>query len=261
MKTGPDKKSGIFIIPSLLTTVNLFFGFYSIIAVLKSDYTTAAVAILIAMLFDVFDGKIARLTNSTSRFGVEYDSLSDLASFGIAPGLLIYTWGLNAYGKIGWLAVFLYIACGAMRLARFNTLTSGAGGGGLRHFTGLPIPAAAGLIATTVIFDHHILQMGKEVRPVVILLMTYVLAYLMVSSIPYRSFKEAHMAEKRPLSSLIAAVLVLIVIVAEPQIMLFVLFALYAASGILGRFVSPVLQIVRRKASMRKGNITQNKDI
>ncbi|HKZ72333.1 MAG TPA: CDP-diacylglycerol--serine O-phosphatidyltransferase [Nitrospirota bacterium] len=261
MKTGTDKKIGIFIIPSLLTTVNLFFGFYSIIAVLKSDYTTAAVAILIAMLFDVFDGKIARLTNSTSRFGVEYDSLSDLASFGIAPGLLIYTWGLNAYGKIGWLAVFLYIACGAMRLARFNTLTSGAGGGGLRHFTGLPIPAAAGLIATTVIFDHHILQMGKEVRPVVILLMTYVLAYLMVSSIPYRSFKEAHMAEKRPLSSLIAAVLVLIVIVAEPQIMLFVLFALYAASGILGRFVSPVLQIVRRKASMRKGNITQNKDI
>ena len=261
MKTGTDKKIGIFIIPSLLTTVNLFFGFYSIIAVLKSDYTTAAVAILIAMLFDVFDGKIARLTNSTSRFGVEYDSLSDLASFGIAPGLLIYTWGLNAYGKIGWLAVFLYVACGAMRLARFNTLTSGAGGGGLRHFTGLPIPAAAGLIATTVIFDHHILQMGKEVRPVVILLMTYVLAYLMVSSIPYRSFKEAHMAEKRPLSSLIAAVLVLIVIVAEPQIMLFVLFALYAASGILGRFVSPVLQIVRRKASMRKGNITQNKDI
>ncbi|MDZ4384155.1 MAG: CDP-diacylglycerol--serine O-phosphatidyltransferase, partial [Nitrospirota bacterium] len=172
MKTGTDKKIGIFIIPSLLTTVNLFFGFYSIIAVLKSDYTTAAVAILIAMLFDVFDGKIARLTNSTSRFGVEYDSLSDLASFGIAPGLLIYTWGLNAYGKIGWLAVFLYIACGAMRLARFNTLTSGAGGGGLRHFTGLPIPAAAGLIATTVIFDHHILQMGKEVRPVVILLMT-----------------------------------------------------------------------------------------
>src|SRR3989304_2421114 len=102
MKTDPGKKIAIFIIPSLLTTVNLFCGFYSIIAVLKSDYTTAAVAILIAMLFDAFDGKIARLTNSTSRFGVEYDSLSDLTSFGIAPGLLIYTWALNGYGKIGW---------------------------------------------------------------------------------------------------------------------------------------------------------------
>ncbi|MBI5406909.1 MAG: CDP-diacylglycerol--serine O-phosphatidyltransferase [Nitrospirae bacterium] len=260
MKTGPDKKIGIFIIPSLLTTVNLFCGFYSIIAVLKSDYTTAAVAILIAMLFDVFDGKIARLTNSTSRFGVEYDSLSDLASFGIAPGLLIYTWGLNAYGKIGWLAVFLYVACGAMRLARFNTQTSGAGGA-VRYFTGLPIPAAAGLIATTVIFDHHILQMGKEVRPVVILLMTYILAYLMVSSIPYRSFKEAHMAEKRPLSSLIAVVLILIVIVAEPRIMLFVLFALYASSGILGRFFSPLLLALRRRSGIRKTDVAKDKNI
>lgn len=260
MKTGPDKKTGIFIIPSLLTTVNLFCGFYSIIAVLKSDYTTAAVAILIAMLFDVFDGKIARLTNSTSRFGVEYDSLSDLASFGIAPGLLIYTWGLNAYGKIGWLAVFLYVACGAIRLARFNTQTSGAGGA-MRYFTGLPIPAAAGLIATTVIFDHHILQMGKEVRPVVILLMTYILAYLMVSSIPYRSFKEAHMGEKRPLSSLIAAVLVLIVIVAEPQIMLFVLFALYASSGILGRFFSPLLLAVRRRSGIKEKDVAKDKNI
>ncbi|MBI5038264.1 MAG: phosphatidylcholine/phosphatidylserine synthase [Nitrospirae bacterium] len=230
MKTGPDKKSGIFIIPSLLTTVNLFCGFYSIIAVLKSDYTTAAVAILIAMLFDAFDGKIARLTNSTSRFGVEYDSLSDLASFGIAPGLLIYTWALNGYGKIGW-------------------------------FIGLPIPAAAGLIATMVIFDHHILQMGKEVRPLVILLMTYILAYLMVSTIPYRSFKEAHMAEKRPLSSLIAAVLVLIIIVAEPRIMLFVLFALYASSGILGRFFSPLLLAIRRRSGIRKTDVAKDKNI
>ena len=261
MKTGPDKKSGIFIIPSLLTTVNLFCGFYSIIAVLKSDYTTAAVAILIAMLFDAFDGKIARLTNSTSRFGVEYDSLSDLASFGIAPGLLIYTWALNGYGKIGWLAVFLYIACGAMRLARFNTQTSGAGGAGLKHFIGLPIPAAAGLIATMVIFDHHILQMGKEVRPLVILLMTYILAYLMVSTIPYRSFKEAHMAEKRPLSSLIAVVLILIVIVAEPRIMLFVLFALYASSGILGRFFSPLLLAIRRRSGIRKTDVAKDKNI
>ncbi len=244
MKTDTNKKIGIFIIPALLTTTNLFCGFYSIIAVSKSDYMTAAVAILIAMLFDAFDGKIARLTNSTSRFGVEYDSLSDLISFGIAPGLLIYSWALNGYGKIGWLAVFLYVACGAMRLARFNTQASGTG---LKHFTGLPIPAAAGLIATTVIFDHHILQMGKEVRPVVILVITYILAYLMVSTIPYRSFKETHMAERKPLSSLIAAVLILIVIVAEPQIMLFVLFAFYASSGVIERFFAPLLLAIRRR--------------
>lgn len=248
----------VFIIPSLLTTANLFCGFYSIIAVLKSDYTTAAMAILIAMLFDAFDGKIARLTHSTSRFGVEYDSLADLASFGVAPGLLIYTWALNGYGKIGWLAVFLFVASGAMRLARFNTQASSTAG---KYFTGLPIPAAAGLIATTVIFDHHILAMGKEVRPVVILVMTYILAYLMVSTIPYRSFKDIHLGERKPLSSLIAAVLLLIVIVAEPQIMLFILFSLYASSGPVERFFVPALQFIRRKASLRKGNITQNKDV
>lgn len=239
----------VFIIPSLLTTANLFCGFYSIIAVLKSDYTTAAMAILIAMLFDAFDGKIARLTHSTSRFGVEFDSLADLASFGVAPGLLIYTWALNGYGKIGWLAVFLFVASGAMRLARFNTQASSTAG---KYFTGLPIPAAAGLIATTVIFDHHILLMGKEVRPVVILVMTYILAYLMVSTIPYRSFKDVHLGERKPLSSLIAAVLLLIVIVAEPQIMLFILFSLYASSGPVERFFAPVLQFARRKASLKK---------
>lgn len=258
MKTRPDKKIGVFIIPSLLTTANLFCGFYSIIAVLKSDYATAAVAILIAMLFDSFDGKIARLTNSTSPFGIEYDSLADLVSFGVAPGLLIYTWALNAYGKIGWLAVFLFIACGAMRLARFNTQASGIES---RYFIGLPIPAAAGLIASTVIFDKHILEMGKEVRPVVILLITYVLAYLMVSTIRYRSFKEVHEGERKPLSTLMAVVLILIVIVAEPQIMLFVLFSLYASSGIIERFFVPVLSLLRGRSGVKEREVAKDKDI
>lgn len=258
MREKSNKKIGVFIFPSLLTTANLFSGFYSIIAVLKSDYTTAAAAVLVAMLFDAFDGKIARLTNSTSRFGVEYDSLADLVSFGVAPGLLIYTWALNDYGKIGWLAVFLFIACGAMRLARFNTQASSAGN---KYFIGLPIPAAAGLIATTVIFDHHILGMGKEVRPVVILLMTYILAYLMVSTIHYRSFKEIHLGERRPLSALVAAVLILIVIVAEPQIMLFVLFSIYASSGVIERFFMPVLLMIRKRSGMKGGDVAKNKDI
>lgn len=245
MKEESNKKVGVFIIPSLLTAANLFCGFYSIVSVLNSDYVTAAIAILVAMLFDGFDGKIARLTNSTSRFGVEFDSLADLVSFGVAPGLLIYTWALNGYGKIGWLAVFLFVVCGAMRLARFNVQTSVSDN---RFFLGLPIPAAAGLIATTVIFDHHILEMGKEVKPMVVLVVTYLLAYLMVSTIKYRSFKDVHLGEKKPLSTLVAAVLLLIVIVAEPQIMLFVLCVLYASSGPVERLLVPVRRLVKRKA-------------
>ena len=245
MKEESNKKIGVFIIPSLLTAANLFCGFYSIVSVLNSDYVTAAIAILVAMLFDGFDGKIARLTNSTSRFGVEFDSLSDLVSFGVAPGLLIYTWALNGYGKIGWLAVFLFVVCGAMRLARFNVQTSVSDN---KFFMGLPIPAAAGLVATTVIFDNHILEMGKEVRPIVVLVMTYLLAYLMVSTIKYRSFKDVHLGERKPLSALVAAVLLLIVIVAQPQIMLFVLFVLYASSGPVERLLVPVRRLVKRKA-------------
>ena len=245
MKEESNKKIGVFILPSLLTAANLFCGFYAIVSVLNSDYITAAIAILIAMLFDGFDGKIARLTNSTSRFGVEFDSLSDLISFGLAPGLLIYTWALNGYGKIGWLAVFLFVVCGAMRLARFNVQSAVSDS---KYFLGLPIPAAAGLIATTVIFDNHILEMGKEVRPIVVLIITYLLAYLMVSTIKYRSFKDVHLGERKPLSALVAAVLLLIIIVAEPQIMLFILFVLYASSGPVEKLLVPVSRLVKRKA-------------
>lgn len=245
MKDESKKKSGVYIIPSLLTAANLFCGFYAIVSVLNSDFVIAAIAILIAMLFDGFDGKIARLTNSTSRFGVEFDSLSDLVSFGVAPGLLIYTWALKGYGKIGWLAVFLFVVCGAMRLARFNVQSAVSD---KKYFIGLPIPAAAGLIVTTVIFDNHILEMGKEVRPIVVLVITYILAYLMVSTIKYRSFKDVHLVERKPLSALVAAVLLLVVIVAEPQLMLFALCVLYSASGPVERLLVPVSSLVKRKA-------------
>lgn len=256
-----NKKIGVFIIPSLLTIANLFCGFYAIIGIQKSDYTLAAAAILLGMLFDSFDGKVARLTNTTSRFGVELDSLSDLVSFGVAPGLLIYSWALNGYGKLGWLAVFLFVACGAIRLARFNTQATSSAS---KYFTGLPIPAAAGLIATTVIFDSHILEMGTEVRPIVMLVMTYILAYLMVSTIGYRSFKDGHLGEKKPISALIAAVLVLIIIIAQPQIMLFIIFALYALLGPAERFFVPVIRVFRTKFHKGPGGvgkIAKHKDI
>lgn len=253
-----NKKIGVFIIPSLLTTANLYCGFYAIMGIQKSNYTMAAVAIIIGMLFDSLDGKVARLTNSSSRFGVELDSLADLVTFGVAPGLLIYSWALNGYGKIGWLAVFLFVACGAIRLARFNTQASGSAN---KFFTGLAIPAAAGVIAMTVILDDHILEMGKEVRPIVMLVMTYVLAYLMVSTIRYRSFKDVHLGEKKPLSALIAAVLLLIIIIAEPQIMLFALFALYAVSGPAEKFIIPVINVIRKKSHTGEADIAKHKDI
>ena len=151
-------KDSIYLLPSLLTTCNLFAGLYAIIAVMNANYMFAAIALLIALVFDVLDGKIARLTNTTSRFGLEYDSLVDLVSFGVAPGILIYSWALSARGMFGSAVVFAFVACAALRLARFN---SQGNRGDNRFFIGLPVPAAAGVIATLVIFDHHILRLWR----------------------------------------------------------------------------------------------------
>ena len=142
-------KKGIYVLPNLLTTASLFAGFYSIIASVQEKFYIAAVAILVSIVFDSLDGRVARMTNSTSKFGAEYDSLSDLIAFGMAPALMAYIWAMSFYGKLGWMAGFLFVLCGALRLARYNIQI------GLiesRVFNGLPIPAAAGVIATTVIF-------------------------------------------------------------------------------------------------------------
>ena len=141
-------KKGVYLLPNLITSASLFGGFYSIIASLDGDFEKAAIAIFISAILDGLDGRIARLTGSTSKFGVEYDSLADLIAFGLAPGVLIFTWGLRPFGRYGWLAAFLYVVCGALRLARFNvqitTIES-------KRFNGLPIPAAAVLVAMTVL--------------------------------------------------------------------------------------------------------------
>jgi CDP-diacylglycerol--serine O-phosphatidyltransferase len=232
---------GIYLIPNLLTTGNLFSGFYSVIAVFNADFVRAALAILVAMVFDSLDGKSARLTKSTSRFGMEYDSLADVISFGVAPGLLIYSWALNNYGRLGWLAGFLFVVCGALRLARFNVLSPSSDG---KFFVGLPIPAAAGVIATLVLLDNHILRLGAEIKPILIVGITYLLAFLMVSTFRYRSFKEVGLGRK-PFHALVTAVLFLVVLLAEPQVMLFLLFAGYALSGIVER---PLRALLRRVA-------------
>ena len=234
------RSRGVYLIPNLFTSGNLFSGFYSIIAVFNADFVRAAIAVFVAMVFDSLDGKSARLTKTTSRFGTEYDSLADLVSFGVAPGLLIYSWALAGYGRFGWVAGFLFVICGALRLARFNVQASTTEG---KFFVGLPIPAAAGVIASLVLLDHHILRLGGEIKPALILALTYVLAFLMVSTFRYRSFKDVQFAERKPFHVLVSAVLLLIVLAAEPQIMLFVFFAAFAASGVIER---PLRGLVRR---------------
>ena len=150
------RRRGVHLIPNLLTTGNLFSGLASVVLVFHGRFEAAAIAILIAIVFDILDGTSARLMHSTSEFGVEYDSLADLISFGLAPGLLIYVWALNSPGMLGAAIMFAFVACGALRLARFNVMRISGDG---KFFTGLPIPAAAGLIATLLIFDGHVVHM------------------------------------------------------------------------------------------------------
>jgi CDP-diacylglycerol--serine O-phosphatidyltransferase len=232
-------KKGVYLIPNLFTTANLFCGVFAILAVFDKAYVNAAMAILIATIFDSLDGKLARMTKTTSRFGLEYDSLSDVISFGVAPGFLVYAWGLGEYGRLGWAAVFLYIACGALRLSRFNVKAATMD---TKGFMGLPIPAAAALIASLVILDDYILHVGKEVRPVVVLSMTYVLAFLMVSSLPYRGLKDIHFRDQTSFSVLVATVLILLVLVVATQVMIFSLALLYVISGIIEK---PVVALYR----------------
>ena len=220
-------KKGIYLLPNLLTSGSMFLGFYAILHSFQGDFTRAAIAILIAAVLDGLDGRVARLTRTESRFGVEYDSLADLISFGVAPAVLAYTWALKPFGRFGWLAAFLFLACGALRLARFNVQVNSVESS---HFVGLPIPAAAAMIATLVLFVRR-LNIVLVNRSLIILLMVYVLAFLMVSAIRFYSFKKFDLIRHKPFSTLVLAVLAFVVIVSEPEIMLFIIFCLYILSG------------------------------
>lgn len=229
-ETRQDKKGvkrGVYLLPNLLTSASLFGGFYSIVASLDGAFDKAAIAILISVILDGLDGRIARFTRTSSRFGVEYDSLADLVAFGIAPGVLIFTWALRPFGRYGWLAAFLYVICGALRLARFNvqidTIES-------KRFNGLPIPAAASLVASTVLLFFYLGQ-EETTKHITILILVYLLAYLMVSNVKYYSFKELNLTQRMPFRLLVGLILVLIVVAAEPQLMLFLLTLGYVLSG------------------------------
>jgi CDP-diacylglycerol--serine O-phosphatidyltransferase len=220
-------RRGIYILPNLFTTGNLFCGFWAIISVFQEKFFFAAVAILLASAFDILDGKVARLSGATSKFGVQYDSLADLVSFGIAPAVLAFSWALRPYGRFGWLAAFLFVVCGALRLARFNVQSTS---GEIKYFKGLPIPAAASMIALTILLYLRLIETGW-VKDIVILVMIYVLAFLMVSNIRYLSFKELNLARRRPFSLFIFVILSMIVIIMEPTLMLFGFVLLYVFSG------------------------------
>jgi CDP-diacylglycerol--serine O-phosphatidyltransferase len=212
-----------------LTTISLFSGFYAIISAINGLYPHAAVALLISAIFDGLDGRVARMTGTTSLFGKEYDSLCDLVAFGVAPGVIAYLWALDAYGRYGWLAAFLYVATTALRLARFNSQD----GGSTRNFTGLPCPAAAGTVATTILFCNFF-KVSPAAIGLVILAMVYSLSYLMVSSISYMSFKHHVTTRAKKFQMMVAMVLLLMVVAAEPQVTLFVMAILYVLSGPFG---------------------------
>jgi CDP-diacylglycerol--serine O-phosphatidyltransferase len=219
-------RRSVYLLPNLCTAMNMFCGFYAMVSAVNDRFVPAAFALIIAGIFDNLDGKIARVTRSTSKFGVEFDSLADLISFGVAPGLMIYLWALEPLGRLGWLAAFLFVVCGALRLARFNTQVGTVGS---EYFMGLPIPAAAGMNAATVLFCR---KMGVEANPFVVLVMLYMLSFLMVSTIRYPSFKKTSIIRNKNFNVLVGAILVLIFIAAQPSIALFLIGVTYIASGL-----------------------------
>jgi CDP-diacylglycerol--serine O-phosphatidyltransferase len=214
-------------LPCLFTTASLLSGFYAIISAINGNFLHAAVAIIVAGIFDGLDGRVARMTKTTSTFGMEYDSLSDLVSFGVAPALLAYLWALEPYGRYGWLAAFLYVATTALRLARFNSLALEKAP---VHFVGLPCPAAAGMIATTVLFSRY-LGATETVKHVSILILVYLLSYLMVSNFQYMSFKHPAAKRKKTFQVTVAMVLLMILVAAEPYVTLFLIGVIYTVSG------------------------------
>ena len=191
-----DRHPYILVLPSMFTTGNLFCGFYSILRSFNHDFERAAYAIILAGVFDVLDGRVARITKSTSKFGVEYDSIADVVSFGIAPAILSYVWALSPFGNLGFAAAFFFAACGSLRLARFNTISEELP---KSYFLGLPIPAAADLVAAAALFYRTI---PIEQPGHLLLFMNFALGLLMVSSIRYRSFKDFDLRHRRVLFNL-----------------------------------------------------------
>jgi CDP-diacylglycerol--serine O-phosphatidyltransferase len=247
-----QRRRGIYLLPNLFTTAALFAGFYAIVAAMNDRFEAAAVAVFIAMLLDGIDGRVARLTNTQTDFGAEYDSLSDMVSFGLAPALVMYQWALSDLGKLGWLAAFIYAACAALRLARFNTQVGIAD---KRYFQGLPSPSAAAILAGMVWSGTEVFEIAGERIEEVAFVLTILTGLLMVSNIRYHSFKGINFRERVPFLSILLAVLIIVIVSSNPPVMLFGGFLIYAISG-------PVLTVVylRRRRAERKAQHQQESD-
>ena len=243
--TVKKAKRGVYLLPNVLTTFGLFAGFFAIILATKGQYADAAIAIFVAMLFDGLDGRVARLTNTQSSFGEQYDSMADMLSFCVAPALLVYFWQFSDLGKIGWLGAFVYTAAGALRLARFNTQI---GVEDKRYFQGLPSPAAAALVAGMVWTKQSI---GVTEYDQYLTLISWIIlvgaGVLMVSNVRYYSFKEIDLKGRSSFKLLLIATLVIIVITLWPSVILFVFFLAYALSGLMMTMIE-----VRKKRQMKK---------
>ena len=224
---------GLFILPTLFTVGNLFCGYLSVWCSIRGTFQTAAILIIAAAVLDMLDGRIARLTNSASRFGEEYDSLADLVSFGIAPAVLAYSWGLADFHRLGWMASFIFVVCGSMRLARFNIQTRVTD---KRYFIGLPIPAAAGTIATLVLATPE--RLVSRFWMAGLLALTVVLSYLMISTLRYRSFKDLDLRRQRRAWILPVIALVFAVVAYRPAVTLLAIALIFAASGPVARAFS-----------------------
>jgi CDP-diacylglycerol--serine O-phosphatidyltransferase len=225
------KRRGVYLLPNLFTTGALFCGFYAVVAAMRGDFETAPIAILFALVFDGLDGRVARLTNTQSKFGAEYDSLSDMVSFGVAPALVMFSWGLGELGKFGWSAAFVFVACAALRLARFNTQVGVAD---QHYFTGLASPAAACIMASAVwvLNDMGLVGTALPLELAGLLgVLTILVAVLMVANVPYLSFKDFDLHGRVPFVVIFFVVLVFALVTVDPPKVLLLASLCYAASG------------------------------
>ena len=237
------QRRGIYLLPNLFTTAALFFGFFAIVQAMQGNFERAAVAIFIAMVLDGLDGRVARMTRTQSAFGAEYDSLSDMVSFGVAPALVIYEWALSGMGRLGWIAAFIYCACAALRLARFNTTLEVID---KRFFQGLPSPAAAALVAGFVWVMMDFGFAGDDVRWLAAFITVFA-GVTMVTSFRFYSFKDINLKKSVPFIVVAALVLAFVLVSSYPPGVLFGLFCIYSLSG----YVLSLVQVLRRKPAVR----------
>ena len=250
-------KQGIYFLPNLFTTANLFAGCFSMINAINGNYNIAAIAIFIAVFLDGLDGKVARVTNAVSDFGKDYDSLSDLVSFGVAPALLFYLWGNDhlfssalSWEKMAWLASFFYIAATALRLARFNNQLNLSYN---TYFTGLPSPAAATLVSV-IVWQCELMLLTPTVSFAVLMFSIVTSAAMMVSKVPYYSFKDAQSARRIPFSKTILIPLIFILILLEPPLVLTVMATSYLFSGPIYLMVRLIQKTIKSQLSSSQSN-------